>query len=50
MSDLKQKTNVSDLIAEALACFGFPLVLKERSGIKRVDLLNFRDQYKMAHG
>lgn len=28
--------------------FGFPLVLKESSGVKRVDLLNYLDQYKIG--
>lgn len=28
--------------------FGFPVVLKETSGVKRVDLLNFLDQNKIA--
>lgn len=28
--------------------FGFPLVLKESSGVKRSDLINFLDQYKIG--
>lgn len=28
--------------------FGFPLVLKESSGVKRVDLLNYLDQHKIG--
>ncbi len=28
--------------------FGFPLVLKETSGVKRVDLLNYLDQHKIG--
>ncbi|WP_295538162.1 lipopolysaccharide biosynthesis protein RfbH [uncultured Pseudacidovorax sp.] len=28
--------------------FGFPLILKEESGVKRVDLLNYLDQNKIA--
>jgi CDP-6-deoxy-D-xylo-4-hexulose-3-dehydrase len=28
--------------------FGFPVVLKESSGIQRVDLLNYLDQHKIA--